>query len=85
MFFAKLDHMLEVAAKQLDDRFKFQKTAFAKQFPLLMKSLWIGADKLKPYDTIESVIELFLCASRAERLERKVIFISPTPRRTRYR
>jgi len=56
MFFAKLDHMLEVAAKQLDDRFQFQKTAFAKQFPLLMKSLWIGADKLKPSDTIESVI-----------------------------
>ena len=56
LFFAKLDHMLEVAAKQLDDRYQFQKTAFAKQFPLLMKSLWIGADKLKPYDTIESVI-----------------------------
>ena len=56
MFFAKLDHMLEVAAQQLDDRFQFQKTAFAKQFPLLMKSLWIGADKLKPTDTIESVI-----------------------------
>ncbi len=56
MFFAKLDNMLEVAAKQLDDRFQFQKTAFAKQFPLLMKSLWIGADKLAPYDTVESVI-----------------------------
>ena len=56
MFFAKLDNMLEIAAKQLDDRFNFQKTAFAKQFPLLMKSLWIGADKLNADDTIESVI-----------------------------
>ncbi len=55
-FFAKLDNMLEVTAKQLDDRFQFQKTAFVKQFPLLMRSLWIGADKLKPEDTIESVI-----------------------------
>ena len=55
-FFAKLDNMLEITAKQLDDRFQFQKTAFAKQFPLLMKSLWIGADKLAPTDTIESVI-----------------------------
>ncbi len=55
-FFAKLDHMLEVAAKQLDDRFQFQRTAYAKQFPLLMKSLWIGADRLKPDETIESVI-----------------------------
>ena len=56
MFFAKLDNMLEITAKQLDDRFQFQKTAFTKQFPLLMKSLWIGADKLGPNDTIESVI-----------------------------
>jgi ribonucleoside-triphosphate reductase len=56
MFFAKLDDMLEVTAQQLDDRFHFQKTAFAKQFPLLMQNLWIGADKLNPMDPIESVI-----------------------------
>ena len=55
-FFARLDEMLEVAAKQLDERFQFQKTAFVKQFPLLMRSLWIGADKLSTNDTIESVI-----------------------------
>ena len=56
LFFAKLDHLLEIAAKQLDERFQFQKTAMAKQFPLLMKSLWLGGDKLKSDDTIESVI-----------------------------
>ena len=56
MVFAKLDPMLQITAKQLDDRFQFQKTAFAKQFPLLMQCLWIGADKLKPMDSIESVI-----------------------------
>ena len=55
-FFARLDHMLEVTAKQLDDRYQFQKTALVKQFPLLMKSLWIGADKLSPNDRVESVI-----------------------------
>ena len=55
-FFAKLDHMLDITARQLDDRFRFQKTAFVKQFPLLMRSLWIGADKLSPNDTIEPVI-----------------------------
>ena len=55
-FFAKLDEMLEITAKQLDERFQFQKTAFVKQFPLLMRSLWIGAEKLSPSDTIESVI-----------------------------
>ena len=55
-FFAKLDNMLEVAARQLDERFQFQKTAFAKQFPLLMSKLWLGCEKLKAGDTIESVI-----------------------------
>ncbi len=55
-FFAKFDRMLEVTARQLDERFQFQKTAFAKQFPLLMQYLWVDCDKLKPEDTIESVI-----------------------------
>ena len=56
LFFSKLDNMLEVAARQLHERFEFQKTAFAKQFPLLMSSLWLGCEHLKPTDTIASVI-----------------------------
>lgn len=56
LFFSKLDHMLEIAARQLHERFEFQKTAFAKQFPLLMSSLWLGCEYLKPTDTIASVI-----------------------------
>lgn len=56
MFFAKLDNILQITAKQLDERFQFQKTAMAKQFPLLMKYLWIGAEKLQPEESIESVI-----------------------------
>ena len=56
MFFAKLDNILDITAKQLDERFQFQKTAMAKQFPLLMKYLWVGAERLKPEETIESVI-----------------------------
>ena len=56
MFFAKLDNILQITAKQLDERFQFQKTAMAKQFPLLMKYLWTGAEKLKPEESIESVI-----------------------------
>ena len=55
-FFAKLDHMLEVTARQLHERMQFQKTAYAKQFPLLMSSLWLGCEQLKPDDTIASVI-----------------------------
>ena len=56
MFFAKLDGLLEITARQLHERMEFQKTAFAKQFPLLMSALWIGSEKLKPGDTIASVI-----------------------------
>lgn len=55
-FFAKLDNMLDVAAKQLNERYNFQKTAMAKQFPLLMRSLWSGAEQLSPNETIEKVI-----------------------------
>ena len=56
IFFNKLDKMLELTARQLHDRFNFQKTALAKQFPLVMSKLWNGAEKLSGSDTIESVI-----------------------------
>ncbi len=55
-FFQKLDKVLDITARQLCDRFDFQKTALVKQFPLLMSHLWIGSEKLRPTDTIESVI-----------------------------
>ena len=55
-FFEKLDWALEVSARQLEERFQFQKTALKKQFPLLMSGLWLGSAKLDPEDSIESVI-----------------------------
>lgn len=55
-FFKKLDNMLEITATQLCERYDFQKTALAKQFPLLMSKLWNGGDQLKPDQTVESVI-----------------------------
>ena len=55
-FFEKLDEILEITASQLCDRYDFQKTALAKQFPLLMSALWAGSENLKPTDTVESVI-----------------------------
>ena len=55
-FFAKLDGLLEITARQLHERMEFQKSAFAKQFPLVMSSLWLGSEKLKPNDTIAPVI-----------------------------
>lgn len=55
-FFEKLDEILDITALQLEERFNFQKTALAKQFPLVMGVLWNGADHLSNNDTIESVI-----------------------------
>ena len=55
-FFKKLDWALEISAKQLNERFNFQKTALKKQFPLLMGALWLDSDKLGDNDTIEPVI-----------------------------
>lgn len=55
-FFSRLDEVLDIAARQLNDRFNFQKTALAKQFPLVMSKLWNGSDALAPNDTIETVI-----------------------------
>lgn len=55
-FFSRLDEVLDITARQLCHRYEFQKTALAKQFPLVMSRLWIGADKLRPTDTVESVI-----------------------------
>lgn len=55
-FFGKLDALLEVTARQLHERFNFQKTAYAKQFPLVMSKLWTGSENLKEGDRIDSVI-----------------------------
>lgn len=55
-FFEKLDDVLDITALQLNERFEFQKTALAKQFPLVMSVLWNGASALGKNDTIEPVI-----------------------------
>ena len=55
-FFNKLSWALEISAKQLNDRYNFQKTALKKQFPLLMGALWLDSEKLGENDSIESVI-----------------------------
>ncbi len=55
-FFSRLEDILEITARQLNDRFEFQRTALVKQFPLLMSRLWVGSGELRPDATIESVI-----------------------------
>lgn len=56
-FFEKLIDAMNVAARQLLDRYEFQCTAQAKQFPLLMQGLWIGSEALGPNDEVRSVLK----------------------------
>ncbi len=57
IFMQKLEQYAEVGAKQLYDRYRFQCTAIAKQFPLLMSGLWNGSEELKEYDSVEPVLK----------------------------
>lgn len=57
LFWEKYEKYLALAAKQLDQRYQFQATAKAKQFPLLMSGMWMGSENLKPDDPIEPVLK----------------------------
>ena len=57
IFMQNLEKYTDITARQLYDRYKFQCTAIAKQFPLLMSGLWVGSEKLGPNDNIEEVIK----------------------------
>lgn len=49
-------YYVDIVAKQLDERYQFQKTALKKQFPFLMNGIWIDSEKLDCNETIEKVI-----------------------------
>ena len=53
----KLEDYARIAATQLYERYKFQCTAVAKQFPLLMSGMWQGSENLKPNDSVEPVLK----------------------------
>ena len=55
-FFQRLDEVMEITARQLCERYEFQKTALAKQFPLVMSRLWEGSENIEKGGTIESVM-----------------------------
>ena len=57
VFFTALDHYCDVAIRQLYDRYRFQCTAKAKQFPMLMSGLWMDSENLKPNDNVESMLK----------------------------
>lgn len=55
-FFEKLEDLLDLAAFQLNERYKFQADAKAKQFPFLMSHLWVGGEQLDPEQQLGDVI-----------------------------
>lgn len=55
-FFEKLEDLLDLAAFQLNERYKFQADAKAKQFPFLMSHLWVGGERLDPEQPLGDVI-----------------------------
>ena len=57
IFMNKLEDYARIAATQLYQRYKFQCTAVAKQFPLLMAGMWQDSDNLKPNDSVEPVLK----------------------------
>ena len=57
IFLNKLEKYTDIAARQLYDRYKFQCTAVAKQFPLLMSGLWQDSENLNPNDKVEPVLK----------------------------
>ena len=56
-FFTKFDKVLDVTARQLHERYEFQRTALAKQFPMLMSGMWTGSENLKPNDPVGDVLK----------------------------
>jgi len=57
LFMERLKEVADLAAEQLHERYKFQATAKAKQFPLLMSGLWKGSENLGPEDSVEPAIK----------------------------
>lgn len=57
-FFEGLDHMIDIAIGQLNERYHIQCQKKVKNFPFLMgQGVWIDSEKLKPEDTIEEVLK----------------------------
>ena len=58
IFFESLDHMIDIAIGQLNERYKIQCQKKVKNFPFLMgQGIWLDSEKLNPEDTIEEVLK----------------------------
>lgn len=58
-FYTELNNVFEVAAKQLINRWNWQKTALARQFPYVMKYIAEHNEGIKGKDHVEDVIKHF--------------------------
>ncbi len=57
-FYESLDHMLELTAEQLLDRFEVQAKKKVRNFPFLMgQGVWLDSDKLNSDDEIREVLK----------------------------
>ena len=58
IFFDGLDHMIDIAIGQLNERYKIQCQKKVMNFPFLMgQGVWIDSEKLSPEDSIEEVLK----------------------------
>lgn len=57
IYIKKVEEYSDILAKQLYNRYKFQCTAAAKQFPLLMSGLWKDSESLQTNDIVENVLK----------------------------
>ena len=58
VFFESLDHAIDLVIGQLKERYKIQCQKKVKNFPFLMgQGIWMDSEKLKPEDTVESVLK----------------------------
>ena len=58
VFFESLDDAIDLVIGQLKERYRIQCQKKVKNFPFLMgQGIWMDSEKLKPEDTIESVLK----------------------------
>ncbi|MCM1312206.1 MAG: anaerobic ribonucleoside triphosphate reductase [Bacteroides sp.] len=58
IFIAKVAEMAQLIADQLYERYQYQRTALAQQFPFMMgNNVWKGGGKLHPNDTVGDLLK----------------------------
>lgn len=56
-FFELLDEKMYLVKRQLAKRFQFQCSKHVYNYPFLMgQGIWLGSEKLGPYDTVEDIL-----------------------------